>query len=77
MKSSDFLFAQPSFVRGIAKILDIGATSKVYNSSHSGDEADFKALASDWNITGEDMREALNDYEKQYKKELKSCGYKG
>lgn len=77
MKSTDFLFARPSFMRGIAKILDMGSTGKIYNSSESEAEADYKALLSDWNVTGNDMREAMNDYQKRNKKELKAAGFRG
>ena len=61
MDRSDFLFARPSFLRGMGDVLNIGAVGKIYNCSDSIEEADMKALQSDWKIVGNDMREALND----------------
>lgn len=76
MNKTDFLFARPSFFRGIGKNLNLGSTGKVYNSSKSARDADMRALASDWKVTGADMRGALDGYEKEYKEELKSCSHK-
>ena len=66
MFSTDFLFAQPSFLGGMASTLDIGATLTVYNESRSPAEADAKALASDWHMVGEDIKGALSDFEKSH-----------
>lgn len=52
------LFAKPSFVEGVGRILDFGGSMSQYNSSTSGQEADFRALSSDWRAIGEDMSEA-------------------
>lgn len=76
MKSTGFLFAQPSFLRGIAKILDLGSTGNIYNSSDSNAQADYRAIMSDWNMTGEDMQGAMDEYKEHYKKELEACGFK-
>lgn len=65
MDKSDFLFARPSFLKGVGSVLNIGATGNVYNSARSVAEADSKAIASDWKIIGNDMREALNGYRTQ------------
>lgn len=51
-----FLFAEPSFLGGMASALDIGGTLVVYNESRSAQEADFRAVASDWAVTGKDIR---------------------
>jgi hypothetical protein len=61
---TDFLFAKPSCLRGISRILDIGATGNLYNESKTIEEADFKALKSDWQVVGNDMRYALDEYSK-------------
>jgi hypothetical protein len=39
--NSDFLFARPTFVGGIARILDFWGTLKVYNISPSAELADL------------------------------------
>lgn len=56
---SDFLFAVPSFLRGVASALDIGGTFVEYNQSSSPQEADAKALQSDWVMVGNDLRDAI------------------
>jgi len=57
---TDFLFAQPSFASGAARLVDIWGQFDEYNSSPSGAEADAKALASDWIIVGQDIFDALS-----------------
>lgn len=56
---SDFLFAMPSFIRGVASALDIGGTFVEYNQSEGPCEADAKALQSDWNAIGKDLCVAI------------------
>jgi hypothetical protein len=62
---SDFLFAHPSFIEGVARILDFGNTLNEYNYSQSDDEADEKALFADWAMVGTDLQKAINIYERQ------------
>ncbi len=47
-----FLFADPSFLSGFGAVIDIAGTSVVYNESKTGQEADYRALASDWAVVG-------------------------
>lgn len=58
---SDFLFARPSFLRGMARTFDLFGTFTVYNVSLSGIDADRRALTCDWDMTLADFRAA---YEK-------------
>ena len=62
---SDFLYARPSFLEGVARIIDMGGTLNEYNSSRSGQEADAVALRSDWAAIGQDMRDAIGEFEKE------------
>ena len=59
---SDFLFAQPSFLEGMARTLDIGGTLDVYNTSPSGDEADEAALLADWFAVGDSIRHQMREF---------------
>lgn len=61
MTRSDFLFVRPSLRRGVARLVDLGGTldDSAYNVSDTPDEADAKALASDWQAVADDMREAF------------------
>ena len=56
------LFANPSFITGMAKILDIGATFDVYNENITPKEADYRAILSDWYAVGDELRYALEEY---------------
>ncbi len=56
---SDFLYATPSFVEGIARIIDFGNTLNEYNASESEEKADEIALYMDWKIVGTDIRNAM------------------
>ncbi len=60
MFETDYLFARPSFVGGMASVFDLGATLQVYNDSPSTDIADARAIMSDWIVTGNDIRSAIN-----------------
>jgi hypothetical protein len=55
-----FLFADPSFISGWAAMLDFAGTLNVYNESRNGQEADYRALASDWAIVGKDLKAAAD-----------------
>jgi hypothetical protein len=58
--SSMFLCAQPSFVEGIARILDFGGTLNQYNQSITADQADYLALRGDWQLIGMDLARVLD-----------------
>lgn len=56
---SYFLFARPSFLEGIARILDFGNTLNEYNQSNSPEQADTLAISADWRAIGSDIQAAL------------------
>ncbi|HEV2485108.1 MAG TPA: hypothetical protein VGT08_06215 [Terracidiphilus sp.] len=62
---TDFLFAQPSFVAGAARVLDLWGTFDDYNRSETPTEADAKALASDWLVAGQDILDAIGQFESE------------
>lgn len=57
---TDFLFAQPSFTAGAARVFDLWGAFDAYNISETPAEADARALASDWLITGQDLADAMD-----------------
>jgi len=57
---SQLLFARPSFLEGVSRILDLGCTLDEYNRSLSGEMADAKAIASDWHAVGQDLQNAID-----------------
>jgi hypothetical protein len=58
---SAFLFPLPSAISGIARILDLGGTYTACNRSATPEETDWKALFSDWAITGQDLISAARE----------------
>ena len=60
---SSFLFAQPSLLSGIARVLDLWGVFDWYNRSRVPVEADMRALYSDWYIVGTDLIDAKRSFE--------------
>jgi hypothetical protein len=65
MTRTTALFSVPSFFRGMSSVLDIGSTLTVYNTSKSPEEADSKAIYSDWAAVGDDILCAFDRWEKE------------
>ena len=56
----------PGFLLGMASALDMGATINIYNTDSTPEEADYKAIASDWNETGKDLTRGLIEFKEKY-----------
>ena len=54
-----FLFASPSLLSGIARILDIGGQFDSYNESETDEMADATALYSDFRMVGQDLQKSM------------------
>ena len=65
---SGFLYADPSFLSGAARTLDLYGLYDAYNVSTTPVEADARALAADWIITGQDLQDAIDDFQSQTEK---------
>ena len=57
---TDFLFAQPGFLFGLARFFDFSGTFDRYNASRTESEADARATLADWHLTGADLCYALD-----------------
>jgi hypothetical protein len=57
-----FLFARPNFLYGFASAMDLGGTLVDYNASTTIQEADMRAIASDWAITGADIQKSVTKF---------------
>ncbi|SIS83138.1 hypothetical protein SAMN05421789_10824 [Kaistella chaponensis] len=55
---TDFLLPKKGFIVGLGSIFNIYGDYFEYNTSDTPEEADRKALSSDWNIVGADLEEA-------------------
>jgi len=64
---TDFLFAQPSFASGAARLLDLWGRFDDYNRSESAAEADARAIASDWAVVGQDIYYAIEQCDSESK----------
>jgi hypothetical protein len=64
---TDFLFAQPSLMAGASRILDFWGVFDDYNRSDTPMEADAKAIAADWLVVGQDVLDAIEQYESEEK----------
>ena len=62
------LFARPSLLEGMARILDLGTTLQNYNDYPSAKQADSNALFNDWQAVGQDIMNAIDKYENQEQK---------
>lgn len=58
-----FVFARPSFWEGFGRLFDFGGTLNEYNRSVTPQQADYFAIASDWQAIGDDMRVAIGRFE--------------
>lgn len=65
-----FLFATPNFLRGAATAFDIGGTLVEYNTSKDENDADVRALASDWAVVGKDIQNSAEKFKTE--KEIQS-----
>lgn len=60
------LYANPSFWEGMARLVDCEGLLNQYNYSSSDDEADFKAIRSDWENVGLDLLTAMSHFERDH-----------
>lgn len=59
-------FSAPSFISGMSRVLDIGATFTEYNSSN---DPDTNAIYNDWFVVGEDLRKVCSNGKKEKREE--------
>lgn len=56
---SDYLYAQPSFLSGFGRAIDLGGVFDDYNASETDAEADALAMRLDWQAVGRDLDAAM------------------
>lgn len=57
---TNILFPRTSTIVGMGSIFNIAGNYFDFNYSASGDEADMKAVESDWAMVGQDIEESIN-----------------
>lgn len=60
---TEFLFARPSILGGIAGMMDFAGALDQYNDSPTPEEADDLAIANDWAAVAGDFRAAVARFE--------------
>jgi hypothetical protein len=58
--NTDFLFPEPSLLRGAASVMDFWGLLSQYNISPTSEYADAIALAIDWQAVGLDVADAID-----------------
>lgn len=61
MSFDDYIFVRPSFLRGVARAIDVGGalSRDSFVISGSPAEADRRALESDWRVVNRDVNKAF------------------
>jgi hypothetical protein len=59
---TDFLVAQPNFMSGVARTLDLTGSFDSYNYSRSSHDADERALSADWQVVGQDLSRVMAEH---------------
>ena len=65
-RRTDFLYASPSFLEGIARVFDLGGTLNEYNNSPTPRYADGYAIGMDWCVVGKDIQESVSAHSRRY-----------
>ena len=70
---SNFVYARPSFLRGVARLFDFGGTLNTYYylTDEDPNETDARAIASDWEAVGKDIASAM-DWHVQFVQDIDS-----
>ena len=61
-----YLFAEPSFLEGFSRIIDLGDALSIYAYSDTAVHSDCLALKNDWMQVGVDITKAITIYESKY-----------
>lgn len=67
---TDFLLPKNNFLVGLGSIFNLAGSYFEYKYSRSEQEADRKALMSDWFNVGNDIKLSKEKFEKEHSKEL-------
>ena len=61
MSFDDYIFVKPTFLRGVARAVDIGGylSTDAFVMSDTPAEADRRALQSDWRLVNRELNKAM------------------
>jgi len=60
--SSFYFFIKPSFLEGMARVLDLGGTSQIELLITSPMQTDIEAIGHDWKTVGEDIKNSIYEW---------------
>ncbi|PIU68382.1 hypothetical protein COS81_04160 [candidate division WWE3 bacterium CG06_land_8_20_14_3_00_42_16] len=62
--NSSTLYNTPSFLKGVARVIDLFGQLDEYDYKKTEKEADAEALRRDWYIVGQDIFDGVEKYER-------------
>ena len=62
---TECLYTATNFLRGFASVFNLYGNYYKFNTSSTPEEADQKAIKSDWEKVGSDIKEAKSKFEKE------------
>ena len=65
---TDYLFPKTNFAVGLGSIVSVYGSYFEYNYSETNENADTRAIASDWQMVGKDIQEAILSFYKAISK---------
>ncbi len=70
--STGFLYSTPSFLSGFGSVMNLSGDYFDYSTSKSDNDADRKALRSDFNMIGQDISIALDEFKIKFLKKVET-----
>lgn len=61
-----FLYSDPSLLKGVGTVFNVWGNYYSFNYSPTTEEADERAIASDWRIVGKDMQDVMGKAENEF-----------
>jgi hypothetical protein len=65
---TDFLFPTGGFLTGAGSVFNIAGSYFLYNATSEDEDADSRAIACDWSMVGQDIRDAMGGFSKETEK---------
>ena len=56
------LYSRPSFLDGVTRLFNFHGLITDYKYSRSNEEADYRAIESDWMFVGDDIKNAIIEF---------------
>jgi hypothetical protein len=67
---TDFLVPRMTWLTGAGTVFNLAGRFYCYNTSETEEEADARAVFSDWSMVGEDLRGAMRGFSRKDTRQL-------